>query len=204
MTSTQQSATRPPVQSGGVEGRSVGELLAAIDDRSAWNELVERYGRLIWSVARSFRLDGAATADVTQAVWLRLVENRLQIREPERLAGWLAITTRREAITVQRTQRRESPAELVVEINDPVVAPVDDAVVDALDDAALQADVLAAFLRLSEEHQRLLRLLTAEPKIEYGVIAEIIGRPVGSIGPTRGRCLAELRRHLEDMKGKRS
>lgn len=200
MTSTQLLAM-PPVQSGGVDARPVAELLAAIDDRSAWTELVERFGRLVWSVARSFRFDDATTADVTQAVWLRLVEKRLEIREPERLASWLATTTRREAITVQRTQRREFPVERLVETDDPVTVPIVDSVVDKIDDAALRAAVMAAFLRLSEEHQRLLRLLTAEPKIEYGVIAEIVGRPVGSIGPTRGRCLTELRRHLDDLKG---
>ncbi|MEP6561599.1 MAG: sigma-70 family RNA polymerase sigma factor [Nakamurella sp.] len=202
MISTQQSFRRPAPSA--TEKRSVGELLAAVDDDTAWNELVERYGSLVYSIARTFRLDIASTADVTQAVWLRLVENRLRIRDPECLPGWLATTTRREAIRVQRAQRRELPTEQMIEVRDPAVLPVDDMVAAAIDDAALQLEVAAAFQRLSEDHQRLLRLLTAEPKIGYVVIAEIIGRPIGSIGPTRSRCLAELRRHLADMKGERS
>ncbi|MTD14265.1 sigma-70 family RNA polymerase sigma factor [Nakamurella sp. YIM 132087] len=179
--------------------RTVAALLAAVDDPGAWHELVDRYGRLVWSVARTFRLDDSTTADVTQNVWLRLVEHRLRIREPEQLASWLATTTRHEAIAVLRGRKRESPTDSVQDLEDRSVAPVEDAVVDAFDDARLHADVRVAFGMLPPEGQLLLRLVTAEPKIGYAAIAEIVGRPIGSIGPTRGRLLGELRRHLASL-----
>ena len=78
----------------------VAELLAgaADGDQSAWNALVEKYNRLVWYVVRGFRLDDAAAADVKQTVWLKLVEHCGRISDPERLAGWLAVTARNEAL----------------------------------------------------------------------------------------------------------
>jgi len=93
----------------------VGQLLrrAADGERQAWDELVDRYARLVWSVARSFGLDDATASDVSQTVWLRLVEHCTAIRQPERLASWLATTTRREALRVLHGQRRQQPSETV-------------------------------------------------------------------------------------------
>lgn len=176
-----------------MSGRSVAELLSAVDDRTAWDELVERYARLVWSVARSFHLDDAATADVTQAVWLRLIEHRDRIREPERLASWLATTTRHEAIAVQRSQHRASPTDRFEDRADRMIVDVDDTVVTGLEESKLRRDLRVAFVQLSESCQQLLRLVTAEPKIDYATISELIGRPIGSIGPTRARCLERLR-----------
>ncbi|MEJ7726060.1 MAG: sigma-70 family RNA polymerase sigma factor, partial [Actinomycetes bacterium] len=63
-------------------------------DEAAWNEIVDRYAGLVWSVVRGFRLDHAAASDVTQTVWLRLVPGMDTRRDPTRLAGWLATTAR--------------------------------------------------------------------------------------------------------------
>jgi RNA polymerase sigma factor (sigma-70 family) len=174
---------------------SVGQLLdaAAHGDHHAWNELVDRYGRLVWSVIRSFGLDHAAAADVSQTVWLRLVEHLGDIRDPQRLPGWLATTTRREAIRVLRGQRRQQPSEVVLDVADRS-SPLTDEIL--LDDE-MSREVLAAFQHLSAACQQLLRLLTAEPRLDYVTIGSLIGRPVGSIGPTRARCIANLRRLLD-------
>jgi RNA polymerase sigma factor (sigma-70 family) len=169
----------------------VGQLLqhAAAGDRDAWNSLVERYSRLVWSVVRSFGMDDATAADVSQTVWLRLVEHAGRIRDPERLPGWLATTARREALRVIRGQRRQQPAEFVADMADPSM-PLPD---ELLLDDELTRTVFTAFRDLSASCQQLLRLLTAEPRLDYVTIAGLINRPVGSIGPTRARCLSQLR-----------
>lgn len=170
----------------------VGELLhaAGAGDQDAWNELVDRYARLVWSVARSFGLDDATAADVSQTVWLRLVEHCDRIREPDRLVGWLATTTRREALRVISGQRRQQPSEMLANVADPV-APLPD---ELLIDDETTRTVFVAFADLSERCRQLLRLLCAEPRIDYATISALTGRPIGSIGPTRARCLEHLRR----------
>lgn len=173
---------------------STAELLsAAIDgDRQAWDALVERYARLVWSVVRGFRLDEATAGDVSQTVWLRLVENLGRIRNPERLASWLATTARNEAIRTKRIYERTVPTAVEFQIVDA------DAAVDAdLLASERDAQVAAAFATLDDDSQQLLRALTADPPLDYETVAEMLGRPIGSIGPTRARCLEKLRRALE-------
>jgi RNA polymerase sigma factor (sigma-70 family) len=174
---------------------SVGQLLeaAAHSDRDAWNELVDRYGRLVWTVIRSLGLDHATAADVSQTVWLRLIEHLGDIRDPQRLPGWLATTARREGLRVLRGLRRQQPSEVVLDIPDRSSPPTEEML---LDDETSR-EVYSAFRHLSEACQELLRLLTAEPRLDYVTIGQVIGRPVGSIGPTRARCIAHLRRLLE-------
>jgi RNA polymerase sigma factor (sigma-70 family) len=173
----------------------VGQLLqrAAAGERQAWDQLVERYARLVWSVARSFGLDDATANDVSQTVWLRLVEHCDRIRDPERLAGWLATTTRREALRVLRGLRRQQPSEAVVGTPDRTSPQPDELLLDE----ELLRTVYRGFSALSHRCQQLLRLLCAEPRLDYATISEIIGRPVGSIGPTRARCLDHLRRLID-------
>ena len=96
---------------------------AADGDGSAWEELVDRHARLVWSVLRSYRLDDATAADVFQTVWLRLVEQVDRIREPERLAAWLATTARREALRVLRRGAREAPTEALPDLPETLAAP---------------------------------------------------------------------------------
>ncbi len=171
-----------------------GELLvrAGTGDEAAWEMIVDRFGRLVWSVARSFRLDPATAADVSQTTWLRLVENLDRIRQPERLAGWLAATTRNEALRLIRQNRRILPTLDIEGALPPVVADPGAALVDT----ERQAQVIAALSALSERCQQLLRLLTTDPPLDYAEIAGIIDCPIGSIGPTRARCLEHLRRRM--------
>ncbi|MEV6692016.1 sigma-70 family RNA polymerase sigma factor [Micromonospora sp. NPDC051196] len=178
-------------------GRSASDLVAAAanGDESAWAELVRRYTPLVYSVIRSHDLTAADAADVNQTVWLRLVERLDQVREPEALAGWLSVTTRRECYRMSRLGRRTQP-----------VDPSDDALeayhgtwADAVapDEDLLRAErgqaLREGFAQLPSRCQELLSLLTADPPLSYRQIADRLGVPVGSIGPTQARCLRRLR-----------
>ena len=103
-------------------------LLARVNegDEAAWRELVDRYAGLVWSVARSFRLSSATTDDVVQTVWLRLAEYSSRIREPERLAAWLATATRNEALRVIRGQQRTVPYAGFAEASEPTSRSIED------------------------------------------------------------------------------
>ena len=148
---------------------------------------------------RGFRFDDATCADVCQSVWLRLFEKRDTIREPERLASWLASTTRNEAISLQRRRVRDQPVEDIGDEADRTASDVGDAVVGSIDDDRLRGVVGEAFEQISDSCQELLRLMTAEPKLDYATISDITGRPVGSLGPTRARCLAGLRKLVVEL-----
>jgi RNA polymerase sigma factor (sigma-70 family) len=147
----------------------------------------------VWSVVRGFRFDAATAADVSQTVWLRLVEHCDRIRDPERLASWLATTARNESIRASRRQSRTIPTEFSVEVADDSAPPVDERV---LEDEQL-GEVLGAFGEMSPKCREILELLCTDPPLDYEAISEILGMPIGSIGPTRSRCIERLRRLLE-------
>lgn len=165
-------------------------LAAASDgDADAWSLLVDQFAPLVWSVARGYRLGAPSTDDLVQTVWLRLAEHSHRIREPEKLAGWLATTTRNQALDMIRRRDRQIPTG---ELPRPVV--VDDRGVDeALLASEELAEVLDAFGQLDNETKLYLRLFCADPPLDYQSISEVTGRPVGSLGPTRIRCLKKLR-----------
>ena len=162
---------------------------AAQGDQRAWNELVEEHSRLLWSVARSFRLDAADANDVVQTTWLRLLEHLDRIEDPSRLVGWLVTTARREAMRVLRRSGRERPV-----VEDTVLDRPDDG--PPVDSALLQDErnraLWEAFSRLNEKCRQLLRVAVTHPQA-YDEISEALGMPIGSIGPTRRRCLTQLK-----------
>ena len=166
---------------------------AAQGDQGAWNDLVAEHSRLLWSVARSFRLDAADANDVVQTTWLRLLEHLDRIEDPSRLIGWWVTTARREAMRVLRRAGRERPV-----IEDTVLdrpddgPPVDSNLLRDERDRALWQ----AFSRLSEKCRQLLRVAVTHPQ-SYDEISDALEMPVGSIGPTRRRCLTQLRGFLE-------
>ena len=170
---------------------AVGPLLekATGGDAAAWEALVDEFGGMVWGVARSFGLDPAAAADVAQTTWLRLVEHAGDIREPAALPGWLATTARREALRLIRRSQREVADDVTPSTSVDPTADVD----QRMDDDVRRRRVVGAFGQLNDACQQLLRLLSADPALPYSVIAETIGRPIGSIGPTRARCLERLR-----------
>jgi RNA polymerase sigma factor (sigma-70 family) len=167
-----------------------GELLerASGGERAAWDALVDRFSQMVWSVARGFRLDEATAHDVSQTVWLRLIENVDQIRDPERLPGWLVTTCRREALRVLKRSERSVPSDFEFDIEDD--AP---SLEELLVEDEETREVMSAFRELDDDCQLLLRLLTVEPALTYEEIAEATNRPVGSLGPTRGRCVEKLK-----------
>ncbi|MET8999528.1 sigma-70 family RNA polymerase sigma factor [Amycolatopsis sp. Hca4] len=163
---------------------------AARGDQAAWDALVDRYASLLWSVARAHRLSDADAADVVQTTWLKLVENLGRIKDPERLPGWLGTTTRHECLRRLRHTDRERPTDDQVWQNEPSSgAGVDAALLLSERDAALWR----ALDKLSDQCRRLLRVLMATPPPSYAEVAEALDMPVGSIGPTRQRCLGRLR-----------
>lgn len=182
-----------------VDERSTSELLgkAAAGDAGAWATIVDTYERLLWSVARGFRYDDATTADVVQTVWLRLAEHCGRIRDPERLSSWLATTCRNECLAAARHRRHEVSDDAVLRLHDAsdlrLCAGLDEPTLDR----ETTREVLSAFTHLSTPCQELLRLLCADPPLDYKTVSTLTGRPVGSIGPTRQRCLAKLREFME-------
>jgi RNA polymerase sigma factor (sigma-70 family) len=167
-----------------------GELLtlAKSGDKTAWSELIDRFSQMVWSIARSFRLDEATAKDVSQTVWLRLVENIERIDDPERLPGWLATTCRREALRVQGLRDRVIPTEFEYDIPDE--RPSLESMLVEDEEAR---EVVAAFETISEDCRQLLRLLTTDPPLSYEEISELVDRPIGSLGPTRSRCIERLK-----------
>jgi RNA polymerase sigma factor (sigma-70 family) len=166
---------------------------AAQGDQRAWDQLVDGHTRLLWAVARSFRLDAADANDVVQTTWLRLVEHLDRIEDPSRLVGWLVTTARREAMRVLRRSGRERPAveESMLERADDS-PPVDTALL--LDER--NAALWHAYEQLGDKCRQLLRVAVYEPQA-YEEISAALGMPIGSIGPTRRRCLTQLRTLLE-------
>jgi RNA polymerase sigma factor (sigma-70 family) len=168
---------------------------AAQGDRSAWDRLVDGYAGLVWATARNYRLSAGDTQDVTQTTWLRLVENVDRLSDPGRVGAWLATTARRECLRVLRQSRRTV---LVDEWDD--VVDVDPAVPP---DAGLvrleESDAVHASLeQLAPAAQALVRLLMLDPPPSYAEVSAALGIPVGSIGPTRQRCLRKLRSLLDE------
>jgi len=162
-------------------------------DKQAWDALVERYAPLIWSICRRHRLDGADADDVGQSVWLLLADHLGNLRDPAALPGWLATTTRRECGRVLRAARGPRAAG---HVPDPQTLPGEQAAADQeLLAAERHAALRQALLELPQGCQQLIALLTADPPVPYAQISARLGIPVGSIGPTRRRCLNKLRRH---------
>jgi RNA polymerase sigma factor (sigma-70 family) len=170
---------------------------AAAGDARAWEQLVDRYAGLVWSICRAHRMSDEDAADVAQLTWLRLLENLDRIRDPRRLAGWVATTCRRECLASLRRSR--SSVTVADEHMDWLLGGV-----TAADEPVLAAEQYAAlwqaFQRLSEWCQRVLRALIVDAEDgapSYRLVASQLRTPVGSLGPTRARCLGQLRKLLD-------
>jgi RNA polymerase sigma factor (sigma-70 family) len=173
---------------------------AAGGDEVAWKALVERFSGLVWSVARGCGLGGAEAEEVFQTTWLRLAEHVGRITSPEQVGAWLATTARNESYKAARAGRRVAPTSDL-----DVLAPdVDDrsperALLES-EAAALEMErarqLWQAFQELPARCRELLRVLIASPRPSYAEIAATFDMAVGSIGPTRARCLGRLRELL--------
>lgn len=170
---------------------------AARGDEQAWKQLIDRFASLVWSICRAYRLTDEDAADVMQLTWLHLLEHLDQIRDPQRLPGWLATTCRREC---QALLRRSRPSVNVEHDDmDRLIgggSPADEPFLTAEAHAALWQ----AFQLLSKWCQRVLRELIVDADDgppSYRLAADKLQVPVGSLGPTRKRCLEQLRNLID-------
>lgn len=168
---------------------------AAGGDRAAWERLVDAYSGLIWAIARNHRLSSSDAADVSQTTWLRLLEHVERLDDPARVGAWLATTARRECLRIQARQRR------TVSVAEPERSELDGMEVEPVDLRLLREErdeeVRAALAHLPERCRAILHLLMLDPAPSYEEISAKLGIPIGSIGPTRGRCLRKLREVME-------
>ena len=188
---------RPALPS--VQTASVAGLVqrAGVGDPRAWEELVSRFGGMIAATGRRYRLNAADVAELQQTTWLRLVENLHRIEQPERVGGWLATTARRESLhLLRRASKYHTGADQMLanmpdrNLPEPDARPI----------AEERDDVLrAAWDHLKPRCQELLSLLVADDPLGYRDLSQLLQMPVGSIGPTRGRCLEHLRRLVAEQ-----
>ena len=175
---------------------------------AAWEALVHRYQRLVYAIVRRLGQDEHAAADVFQTVFSRLISHLPRIAEPQRLRAWIVTTAKREALLALRRGQR------TVSISRSEDGDADDAAeFDIADDGPLPEDALAdlqqqdlvrhALERMDARCRELLRMLFREDddKVPYEDVARLLGIPVGSIGPTRARCLGKLRQLVEPAAG---
>ena len=164
---------------------------AADHDDEAWNELVRRFAGLVASTVRRYRLSGADAQDVSQFVWLRLIEHLSTLREPAALPGWLSTTTRHECERHLRASGRS------VATDPMTLEPTDRGGDPGIDESLLAEErrraLLEGLAELSARQRDLLLMLNADPPYAYAEISSALNIPVGSIGPTRSRILARLR-----------
>ena len=174
----------------------VAELVrrAAEGDGWAWERLVDQYARLIWAITRDFKLLESDANDVFQLTWLRLLEHIDRLEKPDRVGAWLAATARNECLRCLAARKK------VLLAQDDTVLEAAAAPVPEIDEGLLSAErtqmVRDAMAKLPRRWQRMLELLMADPPASYAQISDELGLPVGSIGPTRSRCLARLRELL--------
>ena len=153
-----------------------------------------RFSPLIASVCRTYRLNPADAADVAQTVWLRLTEHLVRLRNPRALPGWIQQVCRHEVFRILKAARR-------IDLSDPQADPrfVDSSAINdgdpvgALWDEQRLDAVRTGLVELKRQHRDLIVLLFSEPAVSYQEISDRLVIPVGSIGPTRARCVAKLR-----------
>ncbi len=176
---------------GSTWARATADFLRVRDgDPRAMDDLVRGMTPVLWHVVRSYGLGQAEAEDVVQATWLTFVRSRDAIADERAVAGWLTTCARREAWRVARRGRQAAPSE-------PVVLEAHLPAVDSAEDSAALSDrdrrVWSAVGRLDGRCRHLLRVVAFEERPDYREIAGTLGMPVGSIGPTRRRCLDKLR-----------
>lgn len=162
-------------------------------DTFAWRRLIEKHERLIWSIAASYRLQWMDIQDVAQTTWLRLIQHGHTIHDPERLAGWLAVTASRECLALLRRTSRQSLVAADDEQPDPSVD-----VAGSAEDQDVARLLWAAVAELPPRQHSLVLALFRDEIRSYSDVSEKCALPIGSIGPTRARALSRLQRKLVD------
>ncbi len=175
------------------------DLISACADgkEDAWDALVGRYERLVYTIPYRYGLTPTEVSDVFQSVWLALLRNLSTLRQPDRIAAWLVTTTRRECWE----RRRGANYKKVI------TTDLDSQIIKARSDEPSPDELVSTYerheaLRHAMEHvdprcRRLIQLLYFDPSIpSYADVAEMLSMPIGSIGPMRARCLKKLRKIL--------
>jgi RNA polymerase sigma factor (sigma-70 family) len=172
-------------------------LRARSGDSEAWSALVARFADLIWAVARSVGLSAPDAADVSQTTWLRLCEHLGDLQDPARAGAWLATTARREAMRVSKLGAHQVVTDpwLWLERADTAVEELGSGLVDKERDMTVQY----ALAVMPERCRELLAAAVEDPPVPYERVAARLGLAVGSVGPTRRRCLDQLRRLIEQL-----
>jgi RNA polymerase sigma factor (sigma-70 family) len=166
--------------------------MAAAGHKEAWDELHRRYHKMIARIARATGCASADVSDVQQAVWARLIQHIRRLHQPDAVAGWLVVVTKRECLRLAG-KRPE-----LVQVNDeaPAVSTNEEPLSTVLH-AERRAAVRRAVAALPPRRRRLLETMLDHPDLDYEQLARRLSMPRGSIGPTRQRCLDDLRRHRE-------
>ncbi len=173
--------------------RVLNEMVAAAGggDQAAWSDLVERFRGRVIRVARAYGLDPYQADDVAQETWLRLYRNLDTVRDPFSLGAWIETTARRESLRALVGRRREELTGDDVGVDRPVLDDGDDAELEER-----KAALACGLRKLNRRQRALMESLLAEPAPSYADVSTRIGIPIGSIGPTRGRCVKRLRQEL--------
>jgi RNA polymerase sigma factor (sigma-70 family) len=175
----------------GLAAQIAADLLAHRDgDQEAISALVRRVTPLLWHVARGFRLDANTAEDVAQNTLLAFVRHSHEIVEPHAALRWLVVTARREAM---RAVAHRDRTELVDDAARTTPAPEADEPEQVALATAAQRVLWRNVAQLSERCRQLLRVIALAERPDYAALSSALGMPIGSIGPTRGRCLAKLR-----------
>lgn len=161
-------------------------------DQHAWDAIVDRFLPLVGAIIRRHRLSEADGDDVSQTVWLRLVENLGALREPDALPGWIRTTTRNECLRVLAARGRMQPVD--PQEGGGLDAVAGDVAADDLLAAERRQALREALTELPAGRRELLLLLLTDPPVAYEEISARLDIPIGSIGPTRARALEQLRR----------
>jgi RNA polymerase sigma factor (sigma-70 family) len=161
----------------------------------ALSQITAELSPMLWHVARAAGLGADDAEDVVQTAWERLLSHLADIRVPQALISWLVVTTRHEAWRIRSSGRRQRPAdqEWLTAIPDQGAGTEEQVVLDEQRRALWRA-----VGRLSAQCQELLRIVAFIPRPDYQSVSAALGMPVGSIGPTRGRCLEKIRVLLAD------
>jgi RNA polymerase sigma factor (sigma-70 family) len=162
-------------------------------DSAVLADLVTLVTPILWHTARAQRLDRESAEDVVQSTWLAFVRSADTITEPQAVLQWLIVSTRREAWRVVKRLDRAEPREFEP---DDLVGPAHDLPEEQVLRSDSEGRLWQHIARLPERCQALLRVIAFADRPDYAAVAHALGMPIGSIGPTRGRCLAKLRQQL--------
>lgn len=169
-------------------------------DRASFDELVTVLTPLLWHTVRSQGVDQVAAEDVVQTIWMRLLHSSASIRDPQTIVQWLLTAARREAWRISKRTRVEDNRRVPLPAQDGEQPDVPTGPEELTDETVLREERQRRLWRhvqaLPDRCRELLRVIAFADRPDYAVIAASLGMPVGSIGPTRGRCLAKLRNEL--------